>query len=141
MTDTTTPAASKYAGLRIHFKRAITVNLGTTLASGSEVFQRGNELTLTADIIAASRDRNGDSWIIRELDKGAQSSTIGTGPWPEDVLPWRVGSADWADAREKARIEAHKHPTEAEVAEALAAVRRRFGPSAPTSRTLRTEAS
>ncbi|GMA26792.1 hypothetical protein [Arenivirga flava] len=119
-------------GAEIHFLRSITVYLGQRQ---SRVFDRGETLTLTAEILEFSRDRLGQSWFETELAKGSASLKIARGAWPEGVPTWIAGDAAWATAREQARLEAWAHPTLEEQLAARAEVNRVYGP-AVTSRTL-----
>lgn len=60
---------------------------------------------------------------------------------PRDLERWSHGSALWAEAREQARREAHRLPTEEQRAAALLELHRRFGPPPVTSTTLNTAKS
>jgi hypothetical protein len=123
----------------IHFYGALTLPTGTDWHSISMSVGYGDELTVTAPIVAASLDRNGRSWLDLLDDEPAQIRRWGRvmmrrGPWP---LESRIepGSAQWLDARDAARAEAHKIENPADRERALLRVRQQFG-DAPTSRTL-----
>jgi hypothetical protein len=51
-------------------------------------------------MIAASIDRNGDSWLDEIDTDGAR---IGRGPWPTGTPTWLYGDPGWEEAREVAR--------------------------------------
>ncbi|WP_322937589.1 hypothetical protein [Nocardioides bizhenqiangii] len=106
------------------------------------VSRRGQELVVTADLIEASKDRNGlvAPWLALAHDPEAQvrrfdEQIVGTGPWPSDLVKQEPGSTEHDDARRAAVREANALPTKGERARALAEVERRYGPSQPTSRT------
>lgn len=143
MTDTTTTEATvnPYARPAEQFHwlvdgviwRAKAPNL---FAGVSEISRRGQTLTLTDEMLAAS------PWISRYLgDDDAQLDRWGVvriapGPFPDDASRWVHGSPGWAEAREVARKAAwaETDPTRREAARA--AVEREFGP-APTTSTSR----
>lgn len=122
----------------------ITVATSTSLLGASTVLTRGQTVTLTADMIEASRDRNGDSWLDLLHDDLAQIARwgevrIAPGPAPADMAPWLPGSPEEDAAREQARRAAYALVDDAERRLALARVDERFG-RLKTSRTLNSAA-
>jgi hypothetical protein len=141
MTDTAAVTDGSHKPVIIHFLETLTVAVGTSAMGSSRVFSHGDELEVTHQVRAASRDRNGDSWLSW-LDEGQDEYVRGgrvlcrRGRWPEDQLRLVPGSFEWEDARRRAIAEALsvKDPTERRAARQR--VDERFGPSVPTSRTL-----
>ncbi|WP_447647960.1 hypothetical protein [Microbacterium forte] len=123
---------------------------GTTFATGrgfmsaSHVTKAGENIVVTQQLIDASRDAGGRSWLRHLVSEEAQLAAwrevrFGLGTAPEGVRTWnRRGDADWVEQREAARREAWSQPTAEARAEALAAVEKRFGPAPTTSVTLNT---
>ncbi|MFF7683876.1 hypothetical protein ACFZA2_14080 [Microbacterium sp. NPDC007973] len=115
---------------------------GTTLHrggfEGGYVLLRGQQFIVTAEMIEASRDRFGRHRGVAlvhhpELQKLAHKGRVlyAPGPTPEGFEPWEYGDPAWADARERARLDAHAQRTDAERRAALAEVHRRYGPAQP----------
>jgi hypothetical protein len=129
-------------GEQIHFRES-----GFTFAvsegySGTHVSRRGQTITVTAALIEASVDRNGDSWLDLVDDELGQierwgSVQFGRGPFPEDEPLYVRGTVEWADARAAANKRAHSLPDGPEKAAAFREVFEVFGPGMPTSRTLK----
>lgn len=127
----TTKSNGAKAGAKIHF-------LDATTTFGF-VFNRGDEIVLTADNIEMATDKNGVSWLD-DLSEDAQVARwgrvrIGLGPWPESAAKWFYGDPEWAELREQARKRAWRAFPEDRAA-ALAAVEEEFGPAPSTSKTL-----
>lgn len=125
MTSKNTPAA----GDLIHFRSSMSVALGES--SDGRVFHRGEELVLTADIIEASKDRLGNSWL--DLDASEQVKRYGKqvwghGPVPDDVDFYNGGDTASRDiARIRARDAAMAISDPVQRAAAWEAVRAEFG--------------
>lgn len=136
----TTIRNSSIVGEVFHVLEPFTLASGFNSTSASRIVKRGETITITQKHVDASRDRNGRSWLEEAMAPGAVSTRIAPGPWPSGKAPWRVGDRNWADAREQARLEAWAQPTEELQHEALREVHRKFGPSAPTNQTIRTQA-
>lgn len=127
MTSKNTPAA----GDLIHFRSSMSVALGES--TDGRVFHRGQELVLTADIINASKDRLGNSWLDIAGDPQAQvakwgKQIIGLGPVPDDVDFYNGGdraSRDIARIRARDAAMAISDPVQREAA--WRAVRDEFG--------------
>lgn len=128
---TTTNEGTPELPCTIHFTSAHTVALSTD-ANGHAIFSYGDELELTQEIVALSRDRFGNSTLLARLASG--DAGIHLGAWPDlpRLLP---GSLDWAEQRELARQAAWKIEDEAERKAALVQVQADFG-FAVTSKTL-----
>jgi hypothetical protein len=106
------------------------------LADGTHgIFAFGHEVSLTAEMVEASRGRFGDSTL---LDRVRTGDGIHPGPWPEGKLRFQPGSFDHREARERARQEAHAERDPQVRAELLAKVREDYGDEV-TSRTLSTK--
>jgi len=121
-----TPLGTFREGDEIHFR--------TPVSAWGYVHARGESVVLTADMIAQSINRLGESWLDRADGPDAR---IGRGPWPTDEhgepLPtWEYGSAEWELARQRASAEAWTEPNYTTRRAKLDAVERRFGPM-PTS--------
>jgi hypothetical protein len=136
-------------GDTLHVLRAgVTISLGGgTLMSGrSVVLERGQTFTVTAAMLDAARDRHGSldgSLFALVHDEPGQIARYGAvivrpGPAPSSLRPWEYGSPEWLRARDTARRRAYALPSEAERAEALAAVEREYGPAGSTSKTTQT---
>lgn len=80
MTETTsTPEGRASVGAVLH------VNVSGFMFAG-RVWSRGDEFTLTADMIESSLNRLGESSIDRELAR--PDGRIGAGAWPADLPTW-----------------------------------------------------
>ncbi|MFD7872431.1 hypothetical protein ACFV3I_18255 [Microbacterium sp. NPDC059771] len=112
--------------------------------AASVTLMRGDEILVDEEMLAADLDRHGrPGWSGVLHDEAAQLQRWGAvrlrpGRAPRDLESWTYGSALWAEAREQARREAHRLPTEQQRADALAEVHRRFGAAPTTSVTLNT---
>lgn len=109
------------------------------LSGGAIILQRGQEFTITSEMIQASRNVRGE-WrgvaLLHHPDLQAYFHKgrvlYAAGPTPEGFQSWDVrGDASWAEQRERARLDAHAQRTEAERRAALRAVHDRFGPAQP----------
>lgn len=120
------------AGDQVHVLRAVTWFKFRDESAGvvvTDQLSRGQTITLTSDSIRHNPE------ALANID--VEGAALARGSWPEDEPTWeRRGDPVWAAAREAARQEAWKSPTEAGRLAALAEVERRFGPALPTSRTL-----
>jgi hypothetical protein len=121
-----TPEGRARVGDVIHVKVSGFTGFGST-------WTRGAEIKLSALDIGSSINREGSSWIDRELRH--PDGRLGSGPWPEGLAKLVHGSPEWAEQREAARREAHARPA-SERLDALQRVREEFGESTPTNRTL-----
>ena len=125
----------------IHFLESgltVRTNAGTY---GSRVVRRGDELQVTAEVRALSADRLGVSPFDLVDDPDAQAALWGRaqfarGPWPEGEQKLERGGRDWIEARELARLAAHRLLDPAERAQALHHVEEVYGPALETSRIL-----
>lgn len=120
----TTPDGKLRAGDQIHFLRAA--------SAWGQVYPRGATVTLSAEMIAATVDRTGRSWLDQVDDDDPR---IARGPWPEGEPPWTYGSSEWQMARERASRAAWAHPDPATRAQAFAEIEQLYGPAQATSRT------
>ena len=128
------------AGTQIHFLASLTVPLTVGINAQSAVLSRGHTLTITNRILDAGYNRHGSSWLDLLDDPAGQEARWGEvkfarGPFPSDEETWVAGGPDWELALDNARQVAWAIVDEQERAEALRAVRKRFG-SRPTSRQL-----
>jgi hypothetical protein len=145
MNDTTTdPHDLPRPGDQVHFLAPITFSTKANSFTGAgATLNRGDTITITADIIEAQRDRHGDlsrSWVALLHDEDAQVARFGQvvarpGSWPEDQERWTYGDRRWETERDNARRAAWAIADDADRAAALAAVEERFGPSRQTSKT------
>jgi hypothetical protein len=106
------------------------------------VTERGQTLTLTAGILAASVDRTGETWLDLVDDEPGQLHRWGKvmfarGAWPEGAPKWIAGTAAWEAQRDVAFSNAWAVSNEGERMAAVAAVEAEFGPLS-TSHTLAT---
>ena len=127
--------------VRIHFLETMIVPTKSGLTAESELMNRGSELVLTAEVLAAGVDRNGRSWIDKLDNEQAQIERWGVvrfrrGSWPANTPTWVHGDQQWADARERRRLEAHQVSDPDRRSAAFADLRREFGDAPSTSRTL-----
>lgn len=128
------------AGEQVHFLNAMAVSSAPTFSAPPLLMERGQTLTLTADIIDASTDRAGNSWLDLVDDQPAQIRRWGRemfarGPWPEGMPRWVAGTPSWEAARDVAYANAWAIANESERNAALAEVEAEFGPLT-TSHTL-----
>jgi hypothetical protein len=116
-----------------------TFSTGGGFLASAHVSKAGETYTVTQQLIDASRDRYGDSWLVYLASDDAQIEKWGDvrfrlGPAPEGIATWnRRGDADWTEQRNAAKAEAWAMPTEQARREALAAVDERFGPAVTTA--------
>lgn len=128
MTSKNTPAA----GDLIHFRAAMSVATGG-IGDGADgrVYHRGEELVITEQIIAASKDRLGNSWLDLDASEQVQrygKQVWGHGPVPDDVDFYNGGdraSRDIARIRARDAAMAISDPVQREAA--WKAVRDEFG--------------
>lgn len=105
----------------------------------SAVVQRGQTVTVTAEMLELTTDRNGDSWLDDVDDEAAQVARwgqrlIAPGECPQDVL-WFNSEGDTASigvARALALEEARAHSDPAERRERVAEVNARYGLGNPS---------
>lgn len=112
---------------------------------GGYALARGDEMMVTAQLLADSKDRNGDS-AMDDLSESAQvrrwgQVRLGIGPWPRDEQgnkkpSWLPGDPVWAQEREKARRLAWAEVDPAIRQQKLARVREIYGDAATSSKTL-----
>jgi hypothetical protein len=109
--------------------------------SASAVLDRSATVTITDDLIEASRDRYGVlGWPAILHDPDAQVRRwgrvmIAPGPAPADLRRWEYGDAQWKSARENARAAAWAETDPEERRAKLADLEREYGPTLPTSKT------
>ena len=111
---------------------------GGILAFGI-AWRRGDTFTLTPEMVASTVDLAGHTWLD-DLSEAAQvrrwgAPRFGIGPWPEDLHSWLPGTRDQAEARETARLAAHRLEDPRERMHALREVERTYG-SQSTSKTI-----
>ncbi|WAB80800.1 hypothetical protein OVN18_09500 [Microcella daejeonensis] len=107
------------------------VQSGLTAFGG--VLVRGQEITLTAAMIEGTLDRDGSSFLDRELSR--PDGRLQKGAWPGGPT-WTAGSVEEAEARERDRKVAWAEPNPVRRAAALRQVEATYGAALPTSRTL-----
>jgi hypothetical protein len=115
-----------------------TIHCLDAVTAWGAVWPRGSVITLTADQIAATVNRHGQSWLS-DLSEEAQLRRwgrvrLGVGDWPEGEQVLIPGSVEHALARTKAREQAMGAPPRDREAE-LRRVREEFG-TVTTSTTL-----
>ena len=129
--DVTTDTAT--TGISVHFLATVNVTLRPDSHAGSRLFNYGDELLMTPEIIDANRDRFGRCHLLDVLhDDEAQirkwgRRIIAPGPWPEGELRIQRGSNEWNEARERALAVAADLPSEEERRIARAKVREQYG--------------
>lgn len=130
-------------GDQIHAKvTGVTFATGRGFTSASHVTTAGETYTITQQLLEASRDAGGRSWLRHLVSDEAQvrrwgAVRFGIGPAPEGMTP-EPGTAEHREAREQARREAWAQPTAQARTAALAAVESRFGPAPISSTTIST---
>lgn len=127
MTVTSTPEGLASVGDVVHFKVSGLIFAGN-------VWTRGQELTLTTEIIANSINGDGESRIDRELRN--PDGRIGFGPWPTDIPKLTRGSVEWELARDQARREALAQPLPRLREEAMRKLDADYGPPPATSHSI-----
>ena len=142
---TTTKTAKLQPGDVIHFVRSgLLFRTSTSINVASEVSQRGAELVITPEILAAGPDRNGKHSIWDLVDDGAgQTARWGTpgfarGPAPDNLTSYTPGTTEAEVAFSERRTAAWAVADPQERTEALAALKEEFG-NPTTSRTIRAE--
>jgi hypothetical protein len=116
----------------------MTFSTSTRGLGGGHVTRRGESYTVTNELIAATTNTLGESWINIIHDDEAQLAKWGAvrfapGPWPAEKPTWTYGDREWAEAREVARLAAWNEPDPRERLDKLAEVERVYGRGAPTS--------
>lgn len=112
-------------GDEIHFlESGFTFSSSDNISSGI-VARRGMTVTITDDLIRASLDRNGDSWLQRVGDPN--ETRFASGPFPSDLAVLVPGSNEHERERERRRQVAWALPDEVDRAKALKAVQSEFG--------------
>jgi hypothetical protein len=112
-----------------------------SFTSTSVVLDRGATVTVTDDLIEASKDRHGVlGWPAILHDPDAQvrrwgRAMIAPGPAPADLQRWERGDAQWKTDRENARAAAWAETDPDERRTKLADLERVYGPALPTSKT------
>jgi hypothetical protein len=92
----------------VHFLGDLSVTLSRSAVGHARVMEYGDQLELTDEIIQASRDRNGNSWLVDWLNSGEDEHRRGDkviarrGPWPAGTCRLRPGSFAWHAARDQA---------------------------------------
>lgn len=113
----------------VHFFATVTV---PTYGYASLVLVYGDDLAITPAIRAAAFDRNGGSWLDLVDKPDAQIERWGEvrfapGPWPADMPRIKPGSLEERQVIEQAFRDAWATPGEVEQAEAVRAVRAKYG--------------
>ena len=105
-----------------------------------EVLAYGAELVVSPELLAASRNKYGESPFTMSVDDQVRrwgEVLIAPGPWPEGRGRLQPGSLAWLEQRERARQDIDRRPV-ADRPAAAAAVRAEYGQQEPTSRTTAT---
>lgn len=125
-------------------KTGVTISVGNGFMSTAHITKAGENIIVTQNMIDASHDTFGNSWMSLLGDDDAQIERWGEvrfrlGRAPEGTPTWgAVGDSDWREQREDARRAAWAEPHPERRAAALQAVHDRFGPAPTTSVTLNT---
>jgi hypothetical protein len=123
-------------GQMAHCLRTVAVHMSTQPGTPARILNYGDEIVLTADIVAANRTRDGRCALVEDI--GQPGHPLASGPWPADRSRIEPGSYAEDVAREAARAAALQLPTEAEQRRALDQARVQYGPpSSAKSSTLR----
>lgn len=88
----TTPEGKLREGDTIHFTEAV--------SAWGYVRARGASVVLTAEMIAATINARGTSWLDAVDTEGAR---IARGAWPAGAPTWRWGDRDWEEHRDRAK--------------------------------------
>lgn len=106
------------------------------------VSRRGDELTVTTDLLDANRDRNGDlpAWLRLLHDPEGQvrhfgQQVVSDSAWDKSLLLTLPGEPEHEDARREAIRTANLIEDKADRKAALRDVEAMFGPAPSTSRT------
>jgi len=127
---TTTKNLPVAPGDQIHFlESGFTFSSSDNISSGI-VALRGMTVTITDELIRASRDRNGDSWLQRLVDPN--ETRFAMGPFPSNQPVFKPGSNEFERERERRRQAAWAVADEGDRAKALKAVQAEFGAPGPT---------
>lgn len=105
---------------------------GSLELTGGRVTRRGEDITITDDMLEAAKDRRGASFWDLVDDPDGQVARWGhevfrRGSAPDDMETWTPGSPEHQLARERARQDAWTLPDPRERAAALQEVQRRYG--------------
>jgi hypothetical protein len=130
---TTTAKLPVSAGDQIHFYGSMTFSTSDDFSSG-HTSRRGETATLTDQLIEASKDRLGFSWLSLANDVPGQEARwgqrmFGIGPWPESASKWMPGTVESQRERERQRVAAHRIADDHERAVALRNIAAEFGPA------------
>ncbi|MFI8632150.1 hypothetical protein ACIGEP_06120 [Microbacterium sp. NPDC077663] len=144
MTDSTeTENPYVRPGEQVHVLVPLNVKVKPGFTGSSMLLDRSATITMTADLIAAQRDRFGKlaDWLALLGDDEAQVARFGEivsrpGPAPADLKRWVVGDATWRDERAKARAAAWAETDPDERDRRLREVQKVFGPDIPLDGTL-----
>jgi hypothetical protein len=129
-------------GDQFHFLRSGIIFRTSSEAFGGEVSARAQTVTVTASLLEASQDINGNSWLDLVDDEAAQTARWGEpaftrGPAPADLTHWQPGTEEQTVARATALAAAWALPEGDERNSALRDVVRTYG-RALTSSTMNT---
>lgn len=107
------------------------------------VSRRGDELTITEELLDANRDRHGvlAPWLGLLHNPEAQMHrweriVVAVGPFPSDLLRTEPGDPDHDDARRAAVRDAKQIKDKVEQRAALQAIEKTYGPAQSTSKSL-----
>src|SRR5690606_35283732 len=108
--------------------------LSPALMASSVVLRRGDALTVTPEILEASRDQDGRSWLDLLDDEPGQIARWGRvqvrrGPATDDLAVTERGTPEHREAREEARRAAWALGNSQERWQALRDVERIYGPA------------
>ena len=123
----------------IHFLSAISFVTGVGYHTSGGSASYGDEIFLTEELRSLNTNRVGFCFFDLIDDEAGQVAKWGKvvfrrGPWPAGKSRLLPGSSEWNEAREAARIEAHRIENEAARKAALAKVTQEWGPAPVTSR-------
>lgn len=94
-------------GDQFHFLKSGIIFRTSSESFAGEVSARAQTVTVTAKLLEASKDINGDSWLDLVDDDDAQTSrwgepTFTRGPAPADLTHWQPGTVEQTVARTNA---------------------------------------
>lgn len=111
----------------------------------AKIANRGDEITVSEDLLELNRDRYGQlpPWLALAKDPEAQLrvfgfEAVGTGPWPDLLSKTIPGTVEHDEAREEARRVAWTIQDDRKRQAALDEVEDAFGPMSTTSTVLAT---
>lgn len=126
----------------IHFHSGITYCQYVGEFPTGVVSKRGDEVTVTVEMLHANTDRLGNlaTWLLEAHDPDAQirrwgQQRVGVGPWPEGLLTTVPGTPEHEDARRRAVRAAYSIGDARGRQAALGQIEEKFGPPRPSNTT------